>query len=178
MSLDEELLFGFTKKEYDLLLSHLNKNKVLLEYGCGLSTLKLSNHVEHLHSIEHAEEWYLKIKNELRLRNIKNVSLNLIEPNIKSHEYSYFWYDCQQLNEPIGLEILNDYINFQKNIKFDDIFIDGRSRLFCADVAFDLLQNNSYLIFHDFENRPYYHACLNKYKIINKVDTLYILSKL
>ena len=65
--------------EVEFFKKHLESNQRVLEWGCGSSTIDLSNIVNEVHSIEHNEDWYNKIKQELL--NNPNVFLHLCQPN-------------------------------------------------------------------------------------------------
>jgi len=47
----------------------------------------------------------------------------------------------------------------------------------CAYMAKYLLKDDGYLLFHDFNNRPYYHGILKYYEIVDSVETLVVLVK-
>jgi len=73
-----------------------------------------------------------------------------------------------------------DYIRHPINLSHRDygvILVDGRARAMCAYVAKDLLKDDGYLLFHDFNNRPYYHGILNWYEIIDTQGSLAVLTK-
>lgn len=177
MDLKNQIPLSFTQNEFNLLISHLDKDRVLLEYGCGISAITFSSRVKYLHSIEHDRKWFNKIKNKAEECKINNLSLYLVEPDIKDHHLAKSEIDSEFVNTKYGFKVFNTYINFQKNINFDDIFIDGRARLFCAEIAYFLLNNDGLIFFHDFGNRLYYHPCLRKFKIIDSADSLFILKK-
>jgi hypothetical protein len=176
MNYKDTLPNSFTQSEYDLLTKYISKERILLEYGSGISTLKLSDQVKYLHSIEHDINWFNIITTEISKNNIQNVSLHLVEPDRKDSEYSYHTYDAEILNGSLGFKLFNKYINYQKDFEFDDIFIDGRARLHCADISYHFLKSDSVLIFHDFE-RTYYHNILYKFDILEQADKLVVLKK-
>ena len=60
---------------------------------------------------------------------------------------------------------------------YDVVLVDGRARAMCAYVAKDLLKDDGYLLFHDFNNRGYYHGILKYYEIVDMDGTLAILIK-
>ena len=49
-----------TKKESKFLLNNLSKNQVVLEWGSGESTIKISRIVKKIYSIEHCKKWFNK----------------------------------------------------------------------------------------------------------------------
>jgi len=171
---------NFTDGEYDLAVKHLNKDNTLLEYGCGISTIKFSSLVKRLISIEHSKPWFIKVQESINYYNISNVEVHLAEPDDKDSDYAYAPWDLKELSQDqtVRTDVLKSYIEYQNNFDYDDIFIDGRARLFCIEEAYKNLTKDSTIIFHDFINRPWYHSCLNKFEIVDKVDTLAILKKM
>ena len=59
--------------------------------------------------------------------------------------------------------------------KYDTNLIDGRARAMCRYVAKDLIKENGFLLFHDFNNRPYYHGILKWFKKIDEEESLAVL---
>ena len=73
-----------------------------------------------------------------------------------------------------------DYINKPKELKYknyDIILVDGRARAMCGYVAKDLIKDTGYLLFHDFNNRPYYHGILKWFEKVDEEETLVVLKK-
>ena len=156
------------------MLDHLNKDTILLEYGSGISTLKLSRHVKFLHSIEHDSKWFEKVRLAILNGQIKNVNIYYLPPEDKNDKYSYIDIDIQELNMEYGFKLFSSYINFADNIKFTDVFLDGRARVHCANKVYEKMDNNSYLFMHDFD-RCYYKSILEKFKLVTLTDRLGIL---
>ena len=59
---------------------------------------------------------------------------------------------------------------------YDIVLVDGRCRSMCAYMATHLLKEDGYLLFHDFAPRKYYHGILKYYDIVERQDTLLVLS--
>ena len=58
---------------------------------------------------------------------------------------------------------------------YDIILVDGRARAMCGYIAKDLLKDTGYLLFHDFNNRPYYHGILKWFEKVDEEESLAIL---
>ena len=74
----------------------------------------------------------------------------------------------------------SDYIRLIKNAKtIDLILIDGRFRVACCLKCFDKINQDCFIIFDDFLNRPQYHIVLDYYEIIEKTidNTMVVLQK-
>jgi len=108
-----------TDKEGEFLLSHLDEEQKVLEYGSGNSTPRIAIRVHKLISIEHNPEWF----NNIWIQT--NTTVILKEPKypvIKPDDGTY--------------EQFKDYIEEPlKYAPFDLIYIDGRARVGCASIC-------------------------------------------
>ena len=151
-------------KEVELVKKYLKPTDIMMEYGSGGSTIQFGNLVDTYYSVEHVEDWYLKVwtaieKNYLLDDTHKNVFLNHIAPN-------------KPRSKPTQYDEFTDYIEFPKNldnVKFDKVFIDGRARSHCAKFILDYLHEDSIVFFHDFWARPEYHWILDYYDEVESV---------
>lgn len=157
---------GLSVKESKKIESFLKfgyKDKIMLEWGSGGSTLYFSDFVNKYYSIEHNKKWYNKI-NALKP---DNVILKYI-PNNLERSYPF-----------VKREEFEDYINgideFNEKY-FDIIFIDGRARIYCAEKSLDYIHDDSIIFIHDW-GRKHYHSVLDFYDIIEVIDNLAILKK-
>jgi hypothetical protein len=146
------------KDEIKIVEKYLSKNTVMLEWGCGGSTIYFSEKVKHLFSIEHNKEWF--------------DSINAIKPANVTLVYS-----AANNLVPITESTYNDYSDYIEiassfNKKFDVVLIDGRARVECAIKALDLIHRNSVVIVHDFykKSRDRYKKVLNYYDLKESVD--------
>lgn len=169
-----KLPLNFTEREYNCLIKYASKDKTLLEYGSGISTIILSDFYKQIFSIEHHQVWYRELMEEVR--DINNINLFLVEPNDKNHFLAYNGVDVEEINTEVGFNLFKNYINFCDNFTFDNVFIDGRARKYCAIKILEKIDSNSYVFIHDFE-RAYYHNVLEFYNIIESADKLVVLAK-
>lgn len=175
INLDKNKLpLNFTEKEYKCLIKYASRDKILLEYGSGISTVILSDFYKHVFSIEHHKTWYNELVEEVK--KINNVNLFLVEPNNKNHVLAYNGVDVEEINTEVGEYLFKDYINFCDNFLFNNVFIDGRARKYCAIKILEKLNSDSLVFFHDFE-RTYYHDILEFYDKVEFVDKLCVLAK-
>jgi hypothetical protein len=100
--------------------------KIVLEWGSGNSSLYFARRVKYIYSIEHAINWFNKLKPKL----FRNQSLILTTEE--------------------------NYINsaYKLNRKFDVIIIDGILRTECVSVAPSLLAKAGMIIFDNAERNP------------------------
>lgn len=157
------------KSQRKLIIKNLNLHDVMLEWGSGGSTLEFSNFVDQYYSIEHDEEWYDKVTNELN----NNVKIYLVKPNKKK------W------KKPVKRKQFKDYIKYVHQIvkenrilKFDKVLIDGRARVYCTEEILTYLHDDSLIFVHDWQ-RLRYRKILKNYQIVETDDTgkLAILKK-
>lgn len=137
--------------------SYLKKEHIMLEYGCGGSTLHFSKFVKTYISIEHNKEWIEKLT------------------NIPSNVHIYY---CPPNNHTLVMPVWTgsqedfyDYINYVDKIsiqKYNIVFIDGRARQYCAKKVLDYITTDSVVFIHDFFERPRYHHLLSYYDIIDE----------
>jgi predicted O-methyltransferase YrrM len=157
------------QKEVELIEKYLNKDKIMLEWGSGGSTLYFSKRVKILYSIEHDKTYYNKIKKMIP----ENVKYFHIEPNktVPATESDF--------------ESYKDYIEIVQTFdqKFDAVLIDGRSRVECAKYVLNFLKKDGVVFVHDFwkKKRTRYRPILEYYNEIESVkdtlQTLIILKK-
>ncbi len=180
-----------TNNEVETIISFLDKNDCMFEWGCGGSTLEYSNYVMKYYSVEHHSEWYTKIKSQTS----DNTEVFLVEPNDKNWElYEWEWNNdvgtgrdeelfakLHSLYPKAPLWSIRKYTQFQSyidkiddiNIKFDKILVDGRARTMCAVKAKEYLKDGGILFVHDYYPRieKYFHIGEN-YKEVCSSDTL------
>jgi protein-L-isoaspartate O-methyltransferase len=153
-----------TEKEKSFLIENLKNDQKLLEWGCGTSTIEFARTVKEVHSIEHNEEWFINIKNEL-LEN-KNANLYLCKPDTEYHEGGH----CGTYEQ------FKTYITTPINLgKFDVILIDGRARVECSKICEQVSNNNTLIFVHDYRqryNNENYKEIENYLSFISEVENL------
>lgn len=168
-------------KEKEFLLTHVNKNIDMLEYGSGGSTVFLQDKVKSITSIEHDSSWFNETKKHLS----DNVSYYLLAPDNLNWEQQYDNHNRKNSKGDDGsFEDFAQYVTFPVSLKkkFDLIFVDGRARLSCAFVARSLLKDGGKLLIHDFgadtshpylPYRTYYDNVYLWYNYDSHVETMY-----
>lgn len=109
----------------DFLKPRLKPTFEVFEYGSGYSTYYLCDKVKSIVSVEYDEEWFKKVKRELKGKG--NVEITYCE---LSKNYA-------------------QVISTQVDKKFDLIFIDGRKRVACALNSIPFLSERGILILDD-----------------------------
>jgi hypothetical protein len=133
-----------TDKEQVFFKTYLNEKQRILEWGCGSSTVHITEIVKEVHSIEHNKDWYNKINQELL--NVNNVTVHLCEPDIEYIEGGHcgtFQQFKTYITKPLELGI------------FDLIFIDGRARIECSKICKDISHKDTLIFIHDYRGRFY-----------------------
>ena len=142
--------------EQNFLLSHISKNKNVLEYGSGESTIELANICKNIVSVEHQKSWYDQLTPQLP----SNCTIILKEPNgydpETGHDGTY-----EQFYEYVRCPL--SYGNF------DIILIDGRARMACASICNMMGHKDTLIFIHDF-HRAEYQECLEFFDLIEVVD--------
>ena len=169
MSKDIELAPWMSDEEIEFLSSFLKPDDVMLEWGCGGSTLCFSKLVKQYYSIEHNKDWFDKINTHLKTNN--SITMYHVPPDIITDKKF----------GPSNYDEFITYINYVNVIgkKFDKVLIDGRARQWCAGKIVDFLNDDALVFLHDFgkPDRDRYNSVLNYYTIVGKVGTLVALKK-
>ena len=98
-----------------LIRQFLDKDKTVLEFGSGMSTIWFAKQSRFVYSVEDFEPWYLKVKSLITVRHITNIDYSFLQGNQYS---SYMLHSGQKLNL---------------------IIIDGNQRGRCAETAVQLI---------------------------------------
>ena len=147
---------------------YLDNSKIYFEYGSGGSTYQASirNNIIKIYSVESDKEW-----------------LNILQKKITSNNVTYFYNEMNTKPSTWGYPGPNsthiqhiNYSNYIRNLTLEEqnsvdlILIDGRFRVACCLKCFDIINEDCFIIFDDFLNRPQYHVVLDYYDIIEKTD--------
>jgi hypothetical protein len=159
--------------EVQMIVDMLDPSHVMVEWGCGGSTLRFSRKVRRYYSIEHDREWFQKVDRHLKRARRTNVQLTHVPPNLplsgvpnyarsSEERYAQFRDYIQQVNR-LGVE------------RFDRVLIDGRSRPECAIEVLPYLTPDSRVFIHDFFTTKYdrieYQALLDRhYEVVAKIE--------
>lgn len=149
----------FTQKnEEEFFFNEINKNSKVLEYGSGISTTEIANKCKTILSVEHQENWYDKMKNEIP----NNCELIFKSPDLPYIEGGH----CGTYEE------FKSYIEAPiNNGPFDVILIDGRARVSCVSICHKISHENTIVFIHDYHREEYQEA-LNYLELINQVGTM------
>ena len=157
------------ESNFKFIEKYLGKDKNLLEFGSGGSTVYFAKKVKKLIAVEHDPYWVQKVSENLKEQDIENVSL-IYAPANQPFELGETPKTQRQIE-------FYDYIRapevIKKNIpdfSYDVVFIDGRARIECAKYIFPFLHENSVVILHDYKGRQRYRAVLEWYDEIDKID--------
>lgn len=130
----------------------LTKDKLVLEYGSGASSIWLATRVKHVTSIEHKKTWHSLVLSQAQKAGIKNLSVKLL----KGIQDNY-----------------RSYVGAGKKLgKFDLIVVDGRERV---RVIFNthLLLKAGGLLLLDNSDRKYYKKAIDMLNKMGWKKTIY-----
>ena len=147
------------QKEIDFVISNLDSNDTMVEWGSGGSTVLFSNYVNKYISIEHVEDWYKNVSNEITKYPLLDITYKHIEPDFPR-------------TKPTQYREFKTYIEYPGSLdmKFDKVFIDGRARAQCAEFILPYLKKDSIVFIHDYFTRPQYHGVEKFYDVIGGVQ--------
>lgn len=155
--------------EVDFLRKNLRICDTVLEWGSGGSTLEIAKHCKLLYSIENDVNWFRKVA-ELIPSNVKLYHVPKNSEEESGHDGTFENYE--------------DYVNTAlyelKDIMFDVIFIDGRARIACAELAQHKLKPDGIILIHDYRNpteqyRRYEYEVVEQF--LDCIDGAYALWK-
>ena len=158
-----------SKKEIETIISFLQPSDIMLEYGCGGSTMLFPKYVKEYHSIESDAEWSTAVEKVMP----KNVTMHLVpvsRPKDPNQKHAVKWSD---LYTTLIYKAYKPYIEKGSEIKksFNKILIDGRARPQCARYMYDFINSEAIIFLHDWHPcRTHYRAVLEKYKILKEVN--------
>ncbi|MEJ0030725.1 MAG: hypothetical protein WDO15_10305 [Bacteroidota bacterium] len=103
----------------------LNKNKTVLEFGSGMSTVWFAKKSGKVYSAENYEPWHTKVSGILKSKGMSNVQYSFLEGNA----FSSYMADS--------------------GIKFDLVLVDGYGREKCMDTAIKVINDRDGIIYLD-----------------------------
>ena len=130
----------------------LKTSKIFGEYGCGSSTeWVLKNTTANILSVDSSRDWVDKISSGNATYN-KRIKLKHIDLG-----------EVENWGRPISYEKSYNFINYfnwiwNQDILPDTVLIDGRFRVCCFLTSLKYANENTKIIFDDYNNRPYYHV--------------------
>lgn len=156
-------------EDLNMFYKYLKNANYYFEYGSGGSTYQSSicNNIKKVYSVESCLEYHLKLKeiceNKYKITFIYNEMD--VKPNTWGHS-GINATDEQKINYSNHITKLSKLEQEQ----IDLILIDGRFRVSCCLKCFDIINENTHILFDDFMNRPEYHIVLKYFDIIEKTN--------
>jgi len=139
----------------ELLIKYLiyKDPKHILEWGPGESTRIMFECCPEaqIHSFESGYRWFEEASRKWKV--VENV-------------YIYYFKDLEQyITSPTQLGLM-----------FDFVFVDGRQRVRCMNVAYDIMNVNAIIMLHDSE-RQAYNQGRSKYNLLEEEKGTAVLEK-
>ena len=159
-----------SKQEINLILSFLNKDDIMLEYGCGGSTMFFPNYVKEYYSVESDESWANSVE-KIMPKNVTMHCVPVVRPDDPDQKHATKW---DQLYTTKMYHAYKEYIETGSKIQKPPsrILIDGSARPQCARYMYDFIDNDCIIFIHDWHPcRTHYRSVLEKYKIIKEINS-------
>ena len=155
--------------EIAFLQTYLLKSENVFEFGCGGSTIFISNNqnIKNIHSVDSDIDWINKVKEDLP----KKTKLRYIDINADSHNWGH----------PKDHSKIDDWPKYSsallkiRNFFPDLILVDGRFRVACALKSISRMKKDSYLMIHDYT--LIHQRVENYFNIVDKARNLYVFNK-
>ncbi len=138
----------------DWLSKNLTKNMSLFEWGSGGSTLFFSKYVRQVITIEHDSAWYHNVVQILDKKEIKNASINLIEP-VQTPGIDKRYMSTGREYEGYSFEKYVRMIDSHPDESFDVVVVDGRARTGCMMRAISKIRKGGILLLDNSERDEY-----------------------
>ena len=170
--------FGRTA-DMSIFEKYISKAKYYAEYGSGGSTYcaALKDNVIKLYSVESDKKWTEQLYSEIPNNVHHKCSLLCIDIDAGAKKFGY----------PGPKSNINQWINYNNalniNLKEDEkkqidlILIDGRFRVASILNCLNFMNEDTIVLFDDFNNRKHYHIVLDFFDIIEKGAKMVVLKK-
>jgi hypothetical protein len=163
--------------ELAVLLRVAAHRSVIIEYGCGGSTLALLGcHPLRMASVDSDPQWIAALKEHDAVRMaISTGILSMIHGDIGPIRE---WGNPRDMSR---VQHWHRYISAPWSVvgeqQVDVVLVDGRFRVACS--IFSLLCGNdkTQIVIHDFWDRPKYHSLLSFADVVERADTLAVLRR-
>ena len=155
--------------EISFLQTYLLESENVFEFGCGSSTIFISNNenIKNIHSVDSNIDWINKIKENLP----KKTKLHYVDINA----------DPDNWGHPLDHSKIDDWPKYSsvllkiRNFFPDLILVDGRFRVACALKSISRMKKDSYLMIHDYTLK--FQRVENYFDIVDKAGSLYVFNK-
>ena len=157
-----------SKNDKKLFYKYLDNCNVYFEYGSGGSTYQASirKNIKSIYSVESDIVWHQKLKKTVTNSNISYIYNEMdTKPNTLGNPGNNAT-NIQKINYSNQITKLTK----EQQDSIDLVLIDGRFRVACCLKCYDIIKDNCLIAFDDFLNRPYYHAVLKYFDIIEKTQ--------
>lgn len=134
--------------------SHVTRSMNVFEYGSGGSTIFLAGLAGRVYSVEHDENWYLRVSTMLARRRITNCAYEVRPPRVVTPclapdvaQRSYFMFDEQEWEYPgMTFEAYVKTIDAHRDQSLDLVLVDGRARAACIERAICKIRIGGFLM--------------------------------
>jgi len=121
-----------TRSANNILDSYLSKSDIGLEFGSGRSTIWFAKRISHLTSVEHDENWAIKVKQLLQKTQTTNVNYHLLSTDTR---------DNNGANSPY-VSIIDTF----DDGSLDFCLVDGSHREFCVLKSLEKIRPGGLLV--------------------------------
>ena len=161
------------ESEVDYICNLVSKENTLFEWGSGNSTIFFSGIAKSVSSVEHNYYWFNRVNEEIKERQINNVSLAWVRPNMP---YRHFTNGHSLLMDMRGVEFSSyiNAINYFPERSYDFFVLDGRARPQCAEMALSFCHENTVVFMQEFY-RARYSIALEWYDMEDRIENMAVL---
>lgn len=165
--IDKYVSIEHDKKWYDIIKSKIHKNVEFYHVPTETTT--------------YSEDDSFIIELETKAFDILEGNKNWYENHgvkeISKTDDKIYWTTRGRIDWHMGIDYIKKPLDLEHR-DYDVVLVDGRCRAMCAYTTQYLLNDDGYLLFHDFNHREYYHGILKYYEIVDTEESLAILQKI
>ena len=160
-----------------LFYKYLANAHVYLEYGSGGSTFQASQlNLRSIISVESDFDWHMQLLTHIKRKD--HIQFKLVDLKTRPNTWGRPGPDSTQKEWRTYSDVVRT-LDADLQTSLDLVLIDGRFRVACCLKCFDVISSECRIVFDDFLTRPYYHAVLEFYEIVDqtKDECLVVLKK-
>lgn len=164
--------------EIDYVKSLFPDNGLMIEWGCGGSTIYFLDHLkpnQHMISIEHYQEWYDKVAD--KIKHHPNGTRHILYHYKRIPEIPKNYYAQPEEETPVGLE---QYIcpDLDKIKNADVLFVDGIARGPTAAFLSRRVKDSAHVLIHDYGGREAWYDwaanCFDYKKVLDGASLIHL----
>jgi hypothetical protein len=178
----DNFVWLMSSNERSMFKKYIGDSKIYLEFGTGGSTIAALGYANaKIYSVESSKEWIAKMNSKYEIIKMSKDSgrLNLVHTDIGPvGDWGVPVKSEAGIDPEKFLNYSREIFKINPEVKSADVaLIDGRFRVACFLNTLLNVGQDTVIMFHDYWDRPKYHAIMKYVNVIDGVDTLMVCNK-